>query len=137
MSRLEDIKELSFGISPVSDYVINRGRGSAGEDFSVTLPSIDVGHAPGADITIRELDGFVTTREYVSSADGYRTLITGVARIADVIRKAPAKTLMFMSMTANDTKRLLPMRMRTTDKDRPSHPENKRMDKGRTTSLRQ
>ena len=102
MSRLEDIKELSFGISPVSDYVINRGRGSAGEDFSVTLPSIDVGHAPGADITIRELDGFVTTREYVSSADGYRTLITGVARIADVIRKAPAKTLMFMSMTANE-----------------------------------
>ena len=102
MSRLEDIKELSFGISPVSDYVINRGRGSAGEDFSVTLPSIDASHPPGADITIKGLDGFVTTREFVVGPDGYRTVITGVSKVADIIRKTPAKTLIFMSMTASE-----------------------------------
>ena len=102
MSRLEDIKELSFGISPVSDYVINRGRGSAGEDFSVTIPSIDSNHPPGADITIKGLDGFVTTREFTVGPDGYRTVITGVSKVADIIRKAPAKTLTFMSMTPDE-----------------------------------
>jgi hypothetical protein len=102
MSRLEDIKELSFGITPVSDFVISRARGSAGEDFSVTLPSVDIGHPPGADITIRGLNGFVTTREYVSGPDGYRTVIIGVSKVADIIRKAPAKTLMFMSMTPSE-----------------------------------
>lgn len=102
MSRLEDIKDLSFGISPVSDYVINRGKGSSGEDFSVTIPNIETGYPPGANITIKGMSGLVTTREFVVGPDGYRTVLTGVSRVADVIRKAPAKTLTFMSLTPNE-----------------------------------
>ena len=102
MSRLVDIKELSFGITPVSDYVISRAKESAGEDFSLTLPSVETGYPPGSDITIRGINGFVTTREYNSGPKGYQTVIGGVSKVADVIRKAPPKTLMFMSMTESE-----------------------------------
>ena len=102
MSRLVDLKELSFGITPVSDYVISRAKESAGEDFSITLPSVEPGYPPGADITIKGINGFVTTREYNSGPDGYRTVLGGVSKVVDVIRKAPPKSLMYMSMTPNE-----------------------------------
>jgi len=102
MGRLVDIKELSFGITPVSDYVISRAKESAGEDFSLTLPSVEAGYPPGSDITIRGINGFVTTREYNSGPEGYQTVIGGVSKVVDVIRKAPSKSLMYMSMTPNE-----------------------------------
>lgn len=97
-----DILETDFGISPVSQYVISRAKESAGEEFSVVLPAIDGLYGPGTAITIKGIDGFVTQRQFQVGQRGYISTISGVATVADLIRKAPPKTLMYMSMTPTE-----------------------------------
>ena len=102
MGRLIDIRETDFGIENVTDYTISRGKQSAGEDFSFTLPGIDGLHAPGTTITIKGMESFITQRRFQADRGGYKTTLSGVSKIADIIRKAPGKSLTFMSMTPDE-----------------------------------
>lgn len=93
------LKDTAGQISGIDSYRISRRRDSIGVDFSLTFPKI-INIEAGSQVSFKGIDGIAATREIRSTPNGYITIINGVSIIGELIRKAPKKTLMYMSMTA-------------------------------------
>jgi hypothetical protein len=111
MSRLVNIKEsdtklviegTSLEVGGVQEYVISRQRGSVGVNFTVTFPKVETDVAVGDGITFKGINGVVTSKEVVGAGNGFATMINGVSKIGELLRKAPLKSLMYMSMTPDE-----------------------------------
>jgi len=86
-------------VKGISEYTISRGRGSIGADFSITLPKIETLVEAGDEVEFKDIEGIVTSKEIRASGNGFITVINGVSKIGELIRRAPIKTLTYMSLT--------------------------------------
>lgn len=90
-------------VTGIEEYTISRQRGSLGTDFSIVLPKVALRDVPvGSQVTFKEIQGIVTSVESRRGLDGYITVVNGVSKIGELMRKSPIKSLMYMSMTQDE-----------------------------------
>jgi hypothetical protein len=102
MSRLIDVKEPGLSIDAVQRYTISRQRGSVGLNFNIVVAGINTDYAIGDSILFKGVSGVITSRQHDATPAGYETTLAGVSKIGELIRKAPVKTLQYMSMSRDE-----------------------------------
>lgn len=111
MGKLLDIKETSLVLSVdggddiggIEEYSLSRGKNSIGYDFTVVFPRVETRVNVGDSVTFKGVKGIVTSKEISASGDGgYVTVLNCASEIAVAVRKAPLKSLMYMSMTPDE-----------------------------------
>lgn len=102
--RYLDIKEsLVINGLKVLSYSYGRGKGSTGKTFSMTLGGVDNTVKPGDDLTVKGMVYTVTSKDFDVTPNGYTTVVNMVEKVAsELMKKSPKKTLMFMSLTAEE-----------------------------------
>jgi len=101
--RLTDIKET--GALPghdVGSWTIQKRKGTFGHEFTITVPEILSAYGPNADITFKGMQGFVVERRISAAEGGWISEIICNEDIGRLARKAPRKSLMYMSMTERE-----------------------------------
>lgn len=109
MSRLKDIADSSsilIGgteiIEGITQYQIERSKGSFGATLVIVLPKICNVEA-GTSVEFKGYKGIVSSTEMRGSGkDYFVTVLNCIPEMAVLLRKSPAKTLTYMSMTPEE-----------------------------------
>lgn len=101
--KLQDIAEQNTlpGYN-VGLWNVQKRKGTFGHEFSITIPEIIATYGPDADITFKGIQGFVIERRMTAGEDGWVTTLMCNEDIGRLARKAPKKSLMYMSMTERE-----------------------------------
>jgi hypothetical protein len=102
MTRLVDVKEIGLEVPGIQRYSISRQRGSVGLNFNFVAADVNRDYAIGDSVLFKGVNGVVTSKQFNAGQMGYETVYAGVSKIGELIRKAPVKTLQYMSMTSDE-----------------------------------
>ena len=102
MTRLVDVREIGLEVADVPRYSISRQRGSVGLNFNFVVADINRDYEIGDPIIFKGVNGVITSKQFNAAQTGYETTYAGVSKIGELIRKAPVKTLQYMSMSSDE-----------------------------------
>jgi len=101
--KLQDIiEENALPGYNIRSWTLQKRRGTFGHEFSITIPEIISTYGPDADITFKGIQGFVVERRMTTGEDGWVSTLLCNEDIGRLAKKAPQKSLMYMSMTERE-----------------------------------